>query len=307
MKKKTRVVITTNYFCNYNCEYCYLGALRKDRKEIDIGLLRKNLSEIKSFYDIDYIDIIGGEPTLLNNLDEIIKIAKEYSNNVSLITNLSNLDKIKNYDIMISTSLNKERDHYDDTKLRLLINNKKNVNLNMVVTPSVINSNLKELLQELDQYGLDIDFLRYSPSVENKLNYNITNKEYANFLKEIIKEYSRGNYSFSINNIELLNEVIEHKYNPKMDAAIFISPYNNYSWISFVDEREFFMETSDFSKYLQQVSKEQNIYNKKCGKCKYYNRCYAEHLHGHRDNDICCGLKELIEWYEDIYKNNRKL
>ena len=58
--KKIKVFITTNYFCNFDCEYCYLGYLRNDSMVIDIEKLKKQLSEISVSRKIEEIIIAGG-------------------------------------------------------------------------------------------------------------------------------------------------------------------------------------------------------------------------------------------------------
>lgn len=307
MKKKIKVQINTNYFCNYNCEYCYLGNLRKNPKVIDTQKLKENLDEIAAEYDIDTIGIYGGEVTLLpkQQVRKIVEISKEYARHVFLVTNFSNPDYIKEFsDIGLSTSLNKERDNYELTKYRLLINDNYNLGLNIVVTPSVLASNIESLINELDQYGLDTEFLRYSPSEIGDVNYDISNKDYADFIRKVIVEYKKRPRNFWLCNITSIEECLNGTHSPCMDSFVFISPYNNLQSIKFCDGKEHFIEFEDIDDYRQQCVDEFEAYKKHCGGCKYFGHCYAEHLKLSKKNDECCGLKSLLEWYENLYKNN---
>ena len=42
MKKKIKLSIQPTFLCNYNCEYCYLGNLRKDKTILDLDILNKD-------------------------------------------------------------------------------------------------------------------------------------------------------------------------------------------------------------------------------------------------------------------------
>ena len=42
MKTIDMLSIQPTFLCNYNCEYCYLGNLRKDKTILDLDILRRN-------------------------------------------------------------------------------------------------------------------------------------------------------------------------------------------------------------------------------------------------------------------------
>ena len=305
MKKKIEVNVMPNYFCNYFCEYCYLGSLRENRKIIDTELLIKNLEDISSRYNIDRIGVYGGEISLLpkNKLEELVHVCKKFSDNIVLISNMSNDIDIN--EVRFATSLNYERTNYEGTKLKLLFTDKNNLSINIVVTPSILKRDIDSLMKELDLYGANIELVRYSPSKTNSFKYNISDKEFEDYLKLFISKYKSRKNKFTLSNISMLDDCLEKKYSPCMDSVIFISPYNKLCFIDFDGNMEFFHSVESIDDYIANVENEYRKYTEKCGACEYFGHCYAEHLNL---NEKCCGMKSLLKWYEEnIYKNNRNL
>lgn len=301
-KKKIEVNVMPNYFCNFSCEYCYLGDLRKDSKIIDTELLIKNLEDIASKYDIDRIGIYGGEITLLPEevLKKLVTVCKDFSDNIVLISNLSNSLDVEG--VRFATSLNYERTDYEKTKLRLLFTDKENLSINIVITPSILKREIKDLMKELDLYGANIELVRYSPSKSNSFRYNISDEEFENYLKVFISEYYNRDSKFTLSNISMLEDCLDKKYSPCMDSVIFINPYNKLCFIDFDEDREFFHEVDSIDDYISSVETEYRKYAEKCSGCEYFGHCYAEHLNL---NEKCCGMKSLLKWYEEnIYKDH---
>ena len=301
--KSIKVQIITNYFCNFNCEFCYLGKLRQNKDIINLEFLKNNLLDIAKFYKIESIGILGGEPTLLTNLQDIVNISKEFCKEINIITNLSNGFPINN--VNYSTSLNKERDQYKETRFKLLINNNKDIGLNIVITPSVLNKPIKLFIEELEQYGLNIELIRYSLSQNNEITYDIDDRDFENYLKNFIIEYLKKPRNFKLNNIEMIESCLNKEYSPLMDSVIFITPNNKFAYVEYLNNKEHFNEVNTIELFRFKAEKELNEYTKKCSQCKYFMNCYAEHL---KLNQECSGLKNLLKWYEEnIYKNDGSL
>ena len=51
------------YQCNLNCKFCYLGNRRNDKSLLRIDQIKNILAK----YDIRYVDIYGGEISILND------------------------------------------------------------------------------------------------------------------------------------------------------------------------------------------------------------------------------------------------
>ena len=192
MKVIDMLSIQPTFLCNYNCEFCYLGDLRKNKTILDLNILEQRLNEITTNYIIRNITIYGGEVSLLNK-DYITKLSSLCENiNVkpTFVSNLSN-DWLISYcdenNYTLSISLNEERPFYNETLSKLKqLSRKDNKNLSVVVLPSLLNKPYKEIMDLYESIGLDIFFIQYHPSILSKKTYNIDINDFSNFLKNII-------------------------------------------------------------------------------------------------------------------------
>ena len=176
-----------------------------------------------------------------------------------------------------------------------------------VVTPSLLKREPSKILKDVENICESITFLRYSPSVLNPL-WDITNKEYEDFMISILEEYKKNNYNLTIANIEELESCINNDYDPTIASNIFIMPNGNFAIVAHDDQKhEYFKELSSWNDYQEEIKREAVLYKQQCFECKYYGRCYAEHIIKHPENDYCYGGYTLLDYYENIYKNNRKL
>ena len=84
--------LITNTTCNQSCTYCYynIGAEKRIKGFLNPKLLKKFLDT-----KIRRISITGGEPLINPHLDEYLKIARGFSNNIALSTNGKLLTKEK--------------------------------------------------------------------------------------------------------------------------------------------------------------------------------------------------------------------
>jgi len=78
--------IQTTYKCNMECSNCYLGDMLNNPKyaDIDVEKFENAISRLPRKTDIRFI---GAEPTMNDNLFDMIKIAKKYNHHPSLLTN----------------------------------------------------------------------------------------------------------------------------------------------------------------------------------------------------------------------------
>lgn len=96
-----RIEIRLTEHCNYDCSYCTdMHNNSAKNWKIDYNGLSKVLLQ---FNDIDFF-IYGGEPTLSDQLIELVSFLKNYSNNIIVQTNGSNPDILKDLDIKINYS-----------------------------------------------------------------------------------------------------------------------------------------------------------------------------------------------------------
>ena len=310
------VHVMTNYFCNYNCEYCYLGDLKKSRQVIDIEKLKKQLDAISARYDIDEIHCYGGEITLLDEdfVADVLKCCEPHGY-TSWVTNLSAPDKVERIvektGITYATSLNEERPFHNELINKVYMMKHRPHSVIQVVTPSLLKKSPNEILEEAEKFkSTYLGFVQYFPSVTNELNYDKPadnpNKAYCDFLKGILAEHATGKYSMQIENDYALNQVIHGNYTPWTNNAIFITPFNEYACILYNEDdkgREHLHILKDLDDFEAVNAKEISTFKEKCGECSQFGYCYAEHMRDWNPGDECCGNKSLIDWYREFRKN----
>ena len=72
--------------CNKNCHYCTSYTLEMRNLTVDMDFLRKTLRFLKD-YKVR-VNLLGGEPGLIKNLDEVISEIKKNPNHVcSVLSN----------------------------------------------------------------------------------------------------------------------------------------------------------------------------------------------------------------------------
>jgi len=78
--------IQTTYQCNMKCANCYLGHMlnNPDYADVDLKVFEDSISKLPGKCDIR---LIGAEPTMNDNLFELIKITRKYNHRPSLLTN----------------------------------------------------------------------------------------------------------------------------------------------------------------------------------------------------------------------------
>lgn len=305
--------MTTNYFCNLNCEYCYLGRLRADKKIIDPKMLKMQLDEIASTREIEEIIVAGGESTLLplRLLEQIIYTCKDYTDNVNFITNFSDSEMAGAvYGITgnICVSINKERRGYENTVQKLLSSDLENISLSIVVTPGILAMEKQKLIGELEVLKRPVLFLQYSPSIYNNIVYPVLNRDYEAFMRGFIKEYMKKPRNLDLLNLQDIENCLSKNEEPWQDSVVFIDPYNRYTGLEYIGDREYFKEFGSVMELEESGGRQKALFLSKCRSCKYFGNCYAEHMKDWDSDDSCCGMKGLLEWYEkNIYKNDGKL
>lgn len=329
MKHTINIMPTFN--CNYKCGYCYLKGLENLYGILDLKRAEEMLDEYCSIQkakpEDTIIDIYGGEITLIPKIhgyeDYLIKLFKlscKYANKINIISNLTNFDEIsKLYESLTdeeaskfsySTSLlNKERSNwnYDLLKVSMLVPSVKSVLV--VVTEDIIKTPAEYLLNMLNTTGTEsATFLQLVESTYNPSKRPLLNKDYSNKIKEIIKEYSKGSYSFSLGNISRLEDCLNNLYNPNDDGIIYIMPSGYYGVIS-SGEKEHFIQYKELDSALQHIKSNNHFVTTlfDCKECEFYKKCAADHIKTWRFTDEeCIGLKGLLTWYRDnIFKSNK--
>lgn len=287
------ISVIPTWICNRNCNYCFVGNLRKDSAVLNLNVLKNILDTIP---DITGFNVFGGEISLLNDdyLISLNQLLKEYTNNITVNTNLSSM---KCFDIFdnVSVSINKERVDYQDN-IDLLKQIDKPFSISTVVFNNYRDIDKKELLDSYNMKNcINVTFMEYSPI--KKHNVLVDNEVYDDFLIDIIKIYNNGNYNYSISNIGDLESCIIHNYNPKMTSNLYINPQGKIGVVIYdKDGYESFKWFDNYNEYQIECINEEFRQEELCNNCIFNGRCYAEHLSPYK----CLGHKKLIEWYRSI-------
>ena len=277
---------------------------------IDPNMLRIQLDEIASMRNIEEIIVAGGESTLLplRLLQQIIYTCKDYTDNVNFITNFSDSEiagVVYGITGNICVSINKERQGYEDTVQKLLSSDLENISLSIVVTPGILAMNTQRLISELEVLKRPVLFLQYSPSIYNNVVYPVSNRDYEAFMIGFIKEYLKKQRNFDLLNLQDIENCLSKNEEPWQDSVVFIDPYNRYTGLEYIGNREYFMEFGSIAELEESSARQKALFLSKCRSCKYFGNCYAEHMKDWHSDDSCCGMKGLLEWHEkNIYKNN---
>ena len=62
------ISLNPTYLCNFKCDFCYLTPTQlADKNKINLGDLDKRLSEVSKVVPIEYVDLYGGEISVLGD------------------------------------------------------------------------------------------------------------------------------------------------------------------------------------------------------------------------------------------------
>lgn len=302
-------VIPTTY-CDNNCSYCYISKEDRENKNfINIPDLDYRLRLIKKKYPIENINIYGGEVSLfdIDKVQELVNVCHQCCDNVTVITNLSNMDILKLENCKFCTSVNPDRPDFINilTKFNTI---GKDISVSSVVTEGMLKYGANNMMNTYQLLAngrvLKVELFRYINKDFLKTSHYIGNKDFAVFLKRCLI-YKRDH---KLNNIIFQNEIdiqkcLKGEYNPYSDSNIFIDPRG----FTFVIDHD--AQLNEYYSYISLENvpllkkREINKFRNKCSKCKYLHHCYAEHYMKWKRGDYCCGLRELLKWYEEKFKN----
>lgn len=191
-----RLVIKVNNNCNGKCYFC-VGHANKPLPTVDVKVLIQKAIELK---DYPNVLILGGEPTLYEHLEELVREIAPYKKKISITTNGSNLscllpivqylDKIIVSIMHYDKKINKEIvgvNVEDDGKLIKTfasINPKLKLRVNCVMLKSGIAS--IEDMKKMADYAKDLGFnsIKFSEKTSPKLY----DEDFVN-ISHLLKDY----------------------------------------------------------------------------------------------------------------------
>jgi MoaA/NifB/PqqE/SkfB family radical SAM enzyme len=196
-----------NYFnlyvtlkCNFNCSFCLTKANQGNSKDISLEKINKLMKNWKN----TKIGLWGGEPTVREDLPEIIKIIKKSGNipalytNGTKIANYNYLNKLKNSGLEI---VHLQFDGFDDGAYKIIRKQKNLTKTKLEALDNLNKLNMPVVLETTFIKGVNEN------EIINVLNYAVKN----NFIKAVLfRSYSPiGRKSFKKENEILGEELVE--------------------------------------------------------------------------------------------------
>jgi len=299
------VSINPTYFCNFNCDFCYLSAEQlRNRQTASIDTIMARLSEIKP--TVTHIDLYGGEIGILPDtyLDDLIdRIKDKYECTISIITNLSAIRKsFLREDIDLSVSY----DFGAREKEMIVFGNMLKLNRPFSVltlaSEYVINEDVDYMINMFNTLGnlIAVEIKPFSSTTHRK--QYVTDLEYEEFIMKWIDSPIEKNFQFI--NQDKIEECLDGNYNAFSDDHVYITPNGKFGVLDFdLLGNESFTELESFLEYEQWTVKEKNSgVSDICKECKYFGKCLTEHykfVAFPPKQNGCNGYFNLLEWYNE--------
>ncbi|MFT6630575.1 MAG: MoaA/NifB/PqqE/SkfB family radical SAM enzyme [Bacteriovoracaceae bacterium] len=303
-KPSITISVNPTYFCNFDCDFCYLTKEQlNDKKLLKQELLIERLNEVTDFFSIECIDVYGGEVGLLptDYLDQLIDTLKLYCLDINVITNLSKINpSFLRLDINLSVSWEGDIRRKSSTVLDNLKVIGRDVNLLMLAGKEMLSwspNKLKTIVNEINTipYIRSVEIKPYSSNQAN--SFDIT----FNAFEEHVKSWFVIDKKFMFVNEIHLNGVFEGTVNSFSDDHLYIDPFGRFNVLDFdASDNEYFKEITNVETYFDWTNEEKVKVseNSFCSKCPYLGSCLSEHLRDVKSIDQSCnGFYQLIEWF----------
>ena len=299
------ISLNPTYLCNFKCDFCYLTPTQlADKNKINLGDLDKRLSEVSKVMPISYVDLYGGEISVLGDdyfyaLKDTIR--RYYQGEINIITNYASPKSYMHEDdISLSVSFDFEARERSDLVFANMLTCPVPISVLILASPKVINMDVGEMVQQLSMLS-NIRSVEIKPYSTNQANaHNVTHKDFENF----VLKWLSYDLPFEFENYHRIQESLEGKYNAFSSDHVYINPNGNFSVLEFdSNDNEYFLELNTFNEYIQ-WAKEEPIKNVSdiCKICTYYGKCLTEHYrYVHDLTNGCNGYKGLLEWQEKRY------
>jgi MoaA/NifB/PqqE/SkfB family radical SAM enzyme len=303
-KPSITISVNPTYFCNFDCNFCYLTKEQlNDKTLLNLDILIQKLIKVSNFFNIECIDIYGGEVGLLSTeyLEQLINTLRNYSTDINVITNLSKLHpSFSRSDINLSVSWEGEIRRKSSTVLDHLKSIGRDVNLLMLASTEMLNWSSEELKIIIDEINSisTIKSVEVKPYSSNQANsFEIS---YRSF-EAHVKKWFEFDKNFIFVNETQLKGIFEGTVNSFSDDHLYIDPQGNFNVLDFDEnDNEYFREVADVENYFSWTNQEKVKVSKNsfCSKCPYLGSCLSEHLRDVKSIDQSCnGFYKLIEWF----------
>ena len=299
------VSINPTYFCNFNCNFCYLSKEQlKDRSVSKIETIMKRLSEIDE--TITHVDLYGGEIGLLPDdyLNELIdKIKDKYNPSISIITNLSAIRKVfLRPDIDLSVSYDFDAREKEQIVFNNMLKLERPFSVLILASEKVISNDVYFMVSALNSLGnlKAVEIKPFSQTVHRK--HYVSDLEYEQFIMRWIDCPIEKNWQFI--NQDKLEDCLDGNYNAFSDDHVYVTPSGFFAVLDFdSDGNEAFTQLCSFDEYKNWATREKiSGVSEICKSCKYFGKCLTEHYKYVKEDpkiNSCNGYFNLLEWYDE--------
>ena len=299
------VSINPTYFCNFNCDFCYLSKEQlNDRKTATLGVIMKRLEEIEE--SITHVDLYGGEIGLLPDeyLNKLIDdIKAEYNCSISIITNLSAIrDVFLRPDIDLSVSYDFDAREKEQIVFTNMLKLERKFSVLTLASEKVISNDVSYMISAFNSLTnlIAVEIKPFSSTTHRQ--QKVTDIEFEEFIKKWIDNPIEKNWQFI--NQDKIEECLDGSYNAFSDDHVYVTPSGRFAVLDFdVLGNEKFTELSSFAEYRDWADREKDRgVSDICRSCKYFGGCLTEHYKWVGVDpkiDSCNGYFNLLEWYDE--------
>jgi sulfatase maturation enzyme AslB (radical SAM superfamily) len=295
--------INPTYYCNFRCNFCYLTEEQlSDRKKITLDLLESRVQEAQHHYQVDMVDLYGGEIGLLpesyvNDLCSMLN--RNNIDDINIITNLSMVnDVIRNPDFYVTVSYDFDCREQHDRVWNNMFKLEKPFAVLILAGPDLIKKDVDEMILHLNLLA-NLESVEIKPYSTNQANaHDVTFKDFEEFVKKWIESDMPKNFHFV--NEENIQKSLDGTRNAFSNDHVYITPTGKYGVLEFdAEDKEYFLELDTIQEYTQWAEHEptKNV-SDICRSCQFYGKCLTEHYRYVTSLDNGCnGFKGLLEWY----------
>lgn len=299
--------INPTYYCNMSCKWCYLTpAQLADKGKADLSVLRDRLEEVSKHYQIDHVDVYGGEVTLLpkdyqRSFMDLIEGFKPTSINVVTNYTAPHSPILMEYDVDVSVSYDHTaRDTHELVYQNLVMASHPVVILTLISRSFIDTVSVDDYVRSLSmlQHIVSVDIKPYSSNQSN--DHDVSYLEYEDWVRWVIDHPDRR---FHLTNIDRIQEVLAGTHNAYSDNHLYITPAGELAVLDFDDQdREYFRVVKDIDEYQEWTRREVVLTDTgMCVSCKYRGGCLSEHIRVVTDmSESCNGFFNLLETYNGI-------
>jgi sulfatase maturation enzyme AslB (radical SAM superfamily) len=296
--------INPTYYCNFRCDFCYLTEQQlNDRTLLPLDVLEQRIIETKRYYDIDMVDLYGGEIGLLsedyvNSLCELLN--KHNIDDINIITNLSMVnDVILNPELYITVSYDFDCREQSDRVWNNMLRLTKPFSILILASKDLIIKDVDDMIVQLSLLTnlASVEIKPYSTNQSNE--HDVSHTEFEEFVKQWIDSPITKEFQFI--NEDNINESLKGTRNAFSNDHIYITPTGNFAVLEFdLNDREYFKSLDSIEDYQTWADNEPTAnVSPICKSCEYYGHCLTEHYRYVKTLDKGCnGYKGLLNWYE---------